>query len=193
MLLTLKCLFMLRCRPPPSPTPSSKGWGFKFAHWKQPVKVFSSLQQSRCTNTSGGAEGGHQPSFCPNSSKPLELPSCISVCSYHLHHLQFLFFSSLFCYLFNGFPPQVFFSSSIIQSQSNLGTYPRKTLWITELWNSFGKCGDRLDLGYLSKFKALVTSSPKHWMLQDCGLQLFCCCCCLLFVAGMKLHQFPGI
>lgn len=46
-----------------------------------------------------------------------------------------------------------------------------KTLWITELQNSFGKCGNGLDFGYLNKFKALVISLPKHWTLQDCGLQ----------------------
>lgn len=37
--------------PPP---PSNKGWGFKFAHWKQPAKFFSILKQSHCTTHQEG-------------------------------------------------------------------------------------------------------------------------------------------
>ena len=41
------------------------------------------------------------------------------------------FFSHYFIILkFDGFLPQMFFSSSIKNSQRNLGTHPMKTLWI---------------------------------------------------------------
>ena len=132
MLLTLKCLFMSLYRlSPPAAPPSSKGWDFKFAHWKQPVKVFSSLeQQSHCTT--------HQEGLNVNISlfsaqTVANFSNFLAVFQYsRIIYTTFdFFFSQYFIILkFDGFPPQMFFSSSIKNSQRNLGTHPMKTLWI---------------------------------------------------------------
>lgn len=81
-------------RLPPSPDPTEVGI-LKFAHWKQAVKVFSSLQQF--------AECKHQSDFCPNSSKPLNANSLAAFQSGHIVYFAFdfffFFFSSLLCCL----------------------------------------------------------------------------------------------
>ena len=114
------------------PPPSSKGWDFKFAHWKQPVKVFSSLeQQSHCTTHQ---EGLNVNISLLSAQTVANFSNFLAVFQYsHIIYttFDFFFFPHYFIILkFNGFLPQIFFSSSIKNSQRNLGTHPMKTPWI---------------------------------------------------------------
>ena len=81
------------------PPPSSKGWDFKFAHWKQPVKVFSSLeQQSHCTTHQ---EGLNVNISLLSAQTVANFSNFLAVFQYsHIIYTTFdFFFFSLFYYL----------------------------------------------------------------------------------------------
>lgn len=146
MLLTLKCLFMSLYRLSPSPR-SSKGWDFKFAHWKQPVKVFSSLeQQSHCTTHQ---EGLNVNISLLSAQTVANFSNFLAVFQYsRIIYTTFDFFFSLFYYLKVWW----FSTPNVLQQQLNKkfsekleDTPYENTL---DLQNSFGTCGSGLDFRY---------------------------------------------
>lgn len=74
--------------------PSNKGWGFKFARWKQPVKVFSSLKQSHCTTHQAGLDTNVSLTSAQTVANFLmQTFGCVSLWLHHLHYPRFSFFS----------------------------------------------------------------------------------------------------
>lgn len=126
MLLTLKCHSTIRRLLPPNPT---KVGVLSLHLGNSQLKVFSSLKQSHCTAHQEGLNANISLYFCPNSCEPL-----------NENFLAAFLCGCVLCTIFDFFLPvllDVFHPNvlhhSITNSQSNSGTHPVKTLWISEL------------------------------------------------------------
>lgn len=115
--------------PPPHPT---KVGVLSLHTGSSLLKLVFKLGTIPLHNTSRGAECKHQSYFCPNSSEPLHT-SFLAAFQYGcVIYITFDFFPPCLAWYFST--PNVLYYS-LTNSQSNLGTHPLKTLWITEfIW-----------------------------------------------------------
>lgn len=150
---------------------SNKGWDFKFAHWKQPVKVFSSSKQYHCSRHQEGLNANISLISAPAAANLSMQTSWLHFSVTESFILPSIFFS-LFYYLEVRWFSTAVFCSSVRSLYCKLGTQPTKTLWIYRITAFVWEVWGRLGLGYSNNFKALVILSPKHRTLQDCGIRI---------------------